>query len=127
MLLDTHALLWFLNNDARLPKTTSQKIEEAEFVFVSIVSIWEIAIKANIGKLTLLTPFETIQANTIALNIREIPISFEDTVTYHKLPLIQNHRDPFDRMLVSQAMTRSLVIVSVDSKLDVYPIQRVWE
>jgi len=81
MLLDTHALLWFLNNDARLPKTTSQKIEEAEFVFVSIVSIWEIAIKANIGKLTLLTPFETIQANTIALNIREIPISFEDTVT----------------------------------------------
>jgi len=127
MLLDTHALLWFLNNDARLPKTTSQKIEEAEFVFVSIVSIWEIAIKANIGKLTLLTPFETIQANTIALNIREIPISFEDTVTYHKLPLIQNYRDPFDRMLVSQAMTRSLVIVSVDSKLDVYPIQRVWE
>jgi len=53
MLLDTHALLWFLNNDARLPKTTSQKIEEAEFVFVSIVSIWEIAIKANIGKLVI--------------------------------------------------------------------------
>ena len=60
MLLDTHTLLWFLGNDSRLPENTRQKIEKNKFVSVSIVSLWEIAIKANIGKLTLATPFDAI-------------------------------------------------------------------
>ncbi len=61
MLLDTHTLLWFLNNDSRLPVSVKQKIEETELVFVSAVSIWEIAIKINIGKLNILTSFEVIK------------------------------------------------------------------
>jgi PIN domain nuclease of toxin-antitoxin system len=127
MLLDTHALLWLLNDDPRLPINTKQKIEETELVFVSIVSIWEIAIKVNIGKLSLLAPFETIQTNLYSLNIQEMPILFEDSITYINLPLFSDHKDPFDRMLIAQAVSRSIPIVSADKKFDLYSVQRIWE
>jgi PIN domain nuclease of toxin-antitoxin system len=124
MLLDTHALLWFLNKDSRLPETTKTQIEEAESVFVSMASLWEISIKVNIGKLTLMTPFETIRLNMINLGIEELPISFEDAITYLSIPL--HHRDPFDRILVAQAMNHSLILISRDLAFDSYAIQRVW-
>ncbi|MEG4287252.1 type II toxin-antitoxin system VapC family toxin [Microcoleus sp. A006_D1] len=124
MLLDTHALLWFLNKDSRLPETTKTQIEEAESVFVSMASLWEISIKVNIGKLTLMAPFETIRLNMINLGIEELPISFEDAITYLSIPL--HHRDPFDRILVAQAMNHSLILISRDVAFDSYAIQRVW-
>lgn len=124
MLLDTHALLWFLGNDARLPSATKQRIEDADTVLVSIASLWEIAIKANIGKLTLFTSFETIETNLINLGIEIVSIAFEDLVTYLSLPL--HHRDPFDRILVAQAINRSLILISRDTQLDAYSIQRLW-
>jgi PIN domain nuclease of toxin-antitoxin system len=124
MLLDTHALLWFLNKDSRLPETTKQQIEDAESVFVSMASLWEISIKVNIGKLTLMAPFETIRLNMINLGIEELPISFEDAITYLSIPL--HHRDPFDRILVAQAMNHSLILISRDVAFDSYAIQRVW-
>ncbi len=123
MLLDTHALLWFLNKDSRLPETTKTQIEEAESVFVSMASLWEISIKVNIGKLTLMAPFETIRLNMINLGIEELPISFEDAITYLSIPL--HHRDPFDRILVAQAMNHSLILISRDVAFDFYDIQRV--
>ncbi len=125
MLLDTHALLWFLDNDDRLPTYTKQQIETTETVFVSIASLWEIAIKVNIGKLALKTTFVAIQQNLTALGIDIVPISFADTETYLSLPL--HHRDPFDRILVAQAINRSLVLVSRDALLNAYPIQRLWQ
>jgi PIN domain nuclease of toxin-antitoxin system len=125
MLLDTHTLLWFLNNDKRLPIPTKQLIEDTDIVFVSIVSIWEISIKANIGKLTLAAPFSSIQQNLKVLAITNLPITFADTETYLSLPL--HHRDPFDRILVAQAMNHSLPLVSQDAQLDAYPIQRLWQ
>jgi PIN domain nuclease of toxin-antitoxin system len=125
MLLDTHALLWFLDDDVRLPAFTKQQIETTETVFVSIASLWEIAIKVNIGKLSLKTTFTTIQQNLNTLGIGIIPIAFADTETYLSLPL--HHRDPFDRILVAQAINRSLVLVSRDAHLDAYPIQRLWQ
>lgn len=127
MLLDTHTFLWFLNNDSRLPNPLKQQIETTESVFVSIASIWEISIKVNIGKLTLLTPLETMKLNMISLNIQELNITFEDAITYVSLPLRSDHRDPFDRLLVAQAANHSLVLISRDAKFDAYPIQRVWE
>lgn len=125
MLLDTHTLLWFLNEDANLPPNLRQRIEEANTVFASIVSVWEIAIKLNIGKLTLLTPFETLDADISASGIEILPITFQSAVTCRSLPL--HHRDPFDRMLVAQAITHSLIFVSRDAVLDSYTIQRLWE
>lgn len=125
MLLDTHALLWFLDNDDRLPTYTKQQIENTETVFVSIVSLWEIAIKVNIGKLALKTTFFAIQQNLTALEIDIVPITFADTETYLSLPL--HHRDPFDRILVAQAINLTLILVSRDAHLDAYPIQRLWQ
>jgi len=127
MLLDTHTLLWFLNNDSRLPVSVRQKIEETELVFVSAVSLWEIAIKINIGKLNIVTSFEEIKENMNALNIQELPIEFDDSLAYTGLPILKEHKDPFDRMIVAQAMRRSLTLVSADKKLDAYPVNRLWE
>jgi PIN domain nuclease of toxin-antitoxin system len=127
MLLDTHTLLWFLNNDSRLPVNVRQRIEETELVFVSAVSLWEIAIKINIGKLNIVTSFEEIKENMNALNIQELPIEFDDSLAYTRLPILKEHKDPFDRMIVAQAMRRSLTLVSADKKLDAYLISRLWE
>jgi PIN domain nuclease of toxin-antitoxin system len=127
MLLDTHTLLWFLNNDPRLPVSVRQKIEETEIVFVSAISLWEIAIKINIGKLNIVTSFEEIKENMNALNIQELPIEFDDSLAYIGLPILKEHKDPFDRMIAAQAMRRSLTLVSADKKLDAYLISRLWE
>jgi PIN domain nuclease of toxin-antitoxin system len=127
LLLDTHTLLWFLNNDSRLPVGVRQKIEETEIIFVSAISIWEIAIKINIGKLNIVTSFEVVKENMNVLNIQELPIEFDDSLAYIGLPILKEHKDPFDRMIVAQAMRRSLILVSVDKKLDAYPISRLWE
>ena len=62
----------------------------------------------------------------IALDIQELSISFEDAIAYLNLPLVRDHKDPFDRILVAQAITRSLIIVSADKKLDAYEVQRLW-
>jgi len=127
MLLDTHTLLWFLNDDSRLPVSVKQKIEETEVVFVSVISIWEIAIKINIGKLNIVPSFEAIRENMSNLNIQELPILFDDSIAYIGLPLLKEHKDPFDRMIAAQAMRRSLILVSADKKLDAYLINRLWE
>ncbi len=124
LLLDTHAFIWFVSNDATLPVLTREKIESAEAFFFSIASLWEMAIKLNIGKLSLQGAFEEIEPKLIAAGITIIPITFTDTVQLRYLPL--HHRDPFDRILVAQAMNHSLVLISRDSAFDAYNIQRVW-
>ncbi|MCZ8191049.1 MAG: type II toxin-antitoxin system VapC family toxin [Microcystis sp. LE19-338.1B] len=121
-LLDTHALIWFLENDPQLPQTTRNQIETTPTIFVSIVSLWEIAIKTNIAKLTLSVPFNAIEANLIALGITQLPIAFADLEIYLSLPL--HHRDPFDRLLIAQAINYSLTLISQDTPMDAYLIQR---
>ncbi|ELP53663.1 PIN domain protein [Microcystis aeruginosa TAIHU98] len=124
-LLDTHALIWFLENDPQLPQTTRNQIETTPTIFVSIVSLWEIAIKTNIAKLTLSVPFNAIEANLIALGITQLPIAFADLEIYLSLPL--HHRDPFDRLLIAQAINYSLTLISQDPHMDAYLIQRFWK
>jgi PIN domain nuclease of toxin-antitoxin system len=124
LLLDTHALIWFVSDDANLPLSTKEKIESADDVFLSIVSLWEIAIKLNIGKLPLQGNFEDIEPQLIAAGIAILPITFTDTVQFRHLPL--HHRDPFDRILVAQAINNSLVLISRDAAFDDYDMQRIW-
>ncbi len=62
-----------------------------------------------------------------ALNIQELPIEFDDSLAYIGLPILKEHKDPFDRMIAAQAMRRSLLLVSADKKLDAYPVDRLWE
>lgn len=124
LLLDTHAFIWFVSNDANLPAETKNQIESADAVFLSIASIWEIAIKLNIGKLSLKGTFEDIEPQLIAADIKILPVTFTDTVQFRYLPL--HHRDPFDRILIAQAMNHSLVLISRDAAFDAYSIQRLW-
>lgn len=124
ILLDTHALIWFVSNDAKLPHTVREKIETSKTVFFSIASIWEITIKLNIGKLSLKGEFENIELRMVEAGITTLPVTFADTAQYCHLPL--HHRDPFDRILVAQAINYNLVLVSRDKAFDAYPIQRMW-
>ena len=125
LLLDTHALIWFLDDDVRLPANVRNRIETTPTVFVSIASLWEIAIKANIGKLELSAPFSTIEPNLVNLGITQLPINVKDLEVYLSLPL--HHRDPFDRILLARAINHSLSLVSQDTQMDAYSIQRLWE
>jgi PIN domain nuclease of toxin-antitoxin system len=123
-LLDTHTFIWLSEDDASLPKNLRLIIEQADSVYVSIASLWEIAIKLNIGKLSLKKSYETIGIEIQSSDITLLPISFVDTIQVRKLPL--HHRDPFDRMLVAQAINHSVVIISQDTQLDAYSIKRLW-
>ncbi|TAD75511.1 MAG: type II toxin-antitoxin system VapC family toxin [Oscillatoriales cyanobacterium] len=124
ILLDTHAFIWLSEDAPNLPISTRNMIEDMDEVFVSIASFWEISIKLSTGKLSLQTDFDEIESRFAATRFQLLPISIKDTVQLRQLPL--HHRDPFDRILIAQAVSRSLLIVSVDVAFDVYPIQRVW-
>ncbi|NEN99418.1 MAG: type II toxin-antitoxin system VapC family toxin [Moorea sp. SIO3I7] len=123
-LLDTHALIWLSENDPNLPNKLRDMIDAADSVYLSIASLWEIAIKLNLGKLSLQRNYQTIESELQSSDITLLPIAFIDTLQISNLPL--HHRDPFDRMLIAQAMNRSLVLISRDNKFDAYPIQRLW-
>lgn len=124
MLLDTHTLLWFLADDPKLPSRIKNSIENADCVLVSMASLWEIAIKISIQKLKLDFEFMELADFFVQLGIETLDISFADLEHYKTLPL--HHRDPFDRILIAQAITNSLVIISAETAFDAYPIQRMW-
>ncbi|RZM82745.1 type II toxin-antitoxin system VapC family toxin [Leptolyngbya iicbica] len=123
-LLDTHAFIWLSENHSNLPQPLKDRIDKADTVYLSIASLWEIAIKVQLGKLALNQPYEAIGIELAASDILLLPITFEDTVQVRQLPL--HHRDPFDRMLIAQALNNALVIVSKDSHFDLYAVERLW-
>ena len=124
-LLDTHAFIWLSENDPHLPNNLRDMIDIADTVYLSIVSLWEMAIKLNLGKLSLQRSYETIGQELESSDILLLPISFMDTLQIYHLPL--HHRDPFDRMLIAQAINKSLILISRDTQFDAYSIQRIWE
>ena len=124
MLLDTHTLLWVFDNNSKLPLAVRERIENADAVFASIISFWEIAIKLGLGKLEIKYSFHELPQLLSQLKIQLLPLAFADTEQYLTLPL--HHRDPFDRMLVAQSIASSLIIISQDKQLDSYSIQRLW-
>ena len=125
LLLDTHVIIWYFQNDKKLSTSVSELLEDADNnLYLSIVSLWEIAIKLNLGKLNLEIAFSDFQGLLNRFLIEILPISFANVEEY--LGLVLHHRDPFDRMLIAQAITNSLIIVSADKAFDAYPIQRLW-
>jgi PIN domain nuclease of toxin-antitoxin system len=124
MLLDTHVLLWFLDDNEKLPLPIKETIEQADSVVISIVTLWEIAIKLSIKKLNLQFEFQELAVFLEQLEITILPLTFEDVQCYIDLPL--HHRDPFDRILIAQVINHSFAIVSQDSAFDAYSVQRVW-
>ena len=115
ILLDTHLLLWALSSPAKLPAATRRQIESAE-VFVSAASIWEISIKCAIGKLEA-DPAE-ILAGVEPAGFDLLPVTGEHAVKVARLPPL--HRDPFDRMLVAQASTEPMILLTDDAELRGY-------
>jgi PIN domain nuclease of toxin-antitoxin system len=126
ILLDTHAFLWFITADPKLSATAEQAIRDpANTPLLSIASVWEIAIKMHQGRLPIPPPLEQFIPRHLQANrIEVLPIELQHTYEIARLPL--HHRDPFDRLLIAQAMAANLTLVSIDSAFDAYPIVRLW-
>ena len=124
LLLDTHAMLWFFWDDARLSGSAKSLIEDADTrKLVSIASCWEIAIKVGLGKLDLGEPSGSFLSREIARNNFEfLPISLHHVTAAESLAL--HHRDPFDRLLIAQAMVENLSLVGADVVFDQYGVSR---
>ena len=124
-LIDTHALIWFLNGDNDLSDKARKAIENSEAInFISIASLWEIAIKISLGKLELRTPFEKISEQIDNNGFQILPITFEDTLVLTSLPF--HHRDPFDRIIISQSLNNNLTIISKDRYFGAYQVALTW-
>jgi len=125
VLLDTHALLWFLGGNSELSKQAKALIENQENeIYISIATFWEIAIKNSLGKLTLDISFAELKTEAIKNSFRILPITFEDTARLNKLPF--HHRDPFDRIIISQAKENNLMLVSCDDNFSSYDVNVLW-
>jgi PIN domain nuclease of toxin-antitoxin system len=126
LLLDAHTFLWFVWGDAHLSATAKGLIVTAtNQKLLSAATFWEIAIKVSIGKLNLGEPYASFMPREIARNsIDLLPVSVEHAAAVSVLPF--HHRDPFDRMLIAQAMVEGIPVVSADSVFDLYPITRLW-
>ena len=125
LLLDTHTFLWFIDDNPRLSSNAKSLLESDNDLLLSTASLWEIAIKLSIGKLSLPQPFEPFvreQLSINAIDIQQIETAHLDVVS----TLAFHHRDPFDRLLVAQAMVELLPIVSADVEFDGYSIERLW-
>ncbi|HCA56539.1 MAG TPA: PIN domain nuclease [Blastocatellia bacterium] len=122
LLLDTHIFLWYVTGDTKLSTATRDAIDEPNNdVFLSVGSFWEIVIKYELGKLPLpQAPDRFIPAQRKAHGIQSLPFDENDARFLVGLPF--HHRDPFDRMLVSQAMARVLKIVTVDPERRKYSV-----
>ena len=126
LLLDTHAFLWFIMGSLDLSAAARTQIEDvANEKFLSVASLWEIAIKLSIGKLTLSAPFDLLIPQQLALNGFELlNIEIDHVSLVATLPF--HHRDPFDRLLIAQAMVEKMAIVSIDAAFNDYSVVRLW-
>lgn len=123
LLLDTHVLLWWLHDDARLgPKVKSIVADPSSTVYVSAASAWEIAVKYQIGRLSLASAPEDWFGDELTKNqFHILSIGLEEALAAGALPL--HHRDPFDRMLIAQAQLNGYTLVTSDAAMKQYEIQ----
>jgi PIN domain nuclease of toxin-antitoxin system len=126
ILLDSHAFLWFVADDLKLSIDARTAIEDStNRKWISIASLWEITIKVSIGKLNLADPVSEFLSREILCNkFSTLNVTMDHLAKLSVLPF--NHRDPFDRLIVSQALLESFPVVSTDASLDAYGIDRIW-
>ena len=124
LLLDTHALLWALSAPQQLPASLRRAIQAAENdVYASLASAWEIAIKAALGKLEF--DLRSLERTLAATGIQTLDINLQHVARVAELP--RHHGDPFDRMLVAQALCESMILVSRDRELKRYGLRMLWQ
>ena len=126
LLLDTHTFLWWIDNDPLLSDSARVAIaSERNECFLSLASCWELAIKTSIGKLRLSKSVERFIPEELAANdFQLLSLDFKHVAKVETLPF--HHRDPFDRLLVAQALTERLTIISADTVLSEYGVKRIW-
>lgn len=124
-LLDTHAFLWFINGDSKISLKARSAIERpGNIKYISIASFWEIAIKLSIGKLELDMPFLELKSHIMNNGFEILPLLFEHTFELTKMNLF--HKDPFDRIIIAQAVIEKLIIIGKDSNFGRYDIKMLW-
>jgi len=121
LLLDTHTLLWSIGKTSELSKKVIQEIKNADNeIFVSAVSLWEIALKCSIGKLQIDFNINKIPEYCRKMGFTLIPLEPLDALNYLQLPQKDSHKDPFDRMLIFQCIKNEYVFVSRDAHMELY-------
>lgn len=126
LLLDTHAFLWEVEGDRRLPRRVRGVIEDpTNRVCVSVVSVWEAGTKARLGRLSFTRPLATLVAEAVdRFDLVVLDIDLRHALRVAQLPPL--HGDPFDRMLVAQAIEERLTLVTRDPALHAYPVDHLW-
>lgn len=126
LLLDTQAFLWFVEGHSALSAKARRRIEDARHnKYLSIASIWEMAIKLGLGKLELTVPLaEYVHVGAVDNGISLLPIEKEHAIGV--ATLANHHGDPFDRLLIVQALSAGMAVVGRDATFDDYGVRRIW-
>ena len=126
ILLDTHTFIWYAEGSNRLSERAKRLIDSTPEVYLSIASVWEMTIKASLGKLDVKDDLSAFVEQQIQLNLyRVLPILQQHIYRLTDLPM--HHRDPFDRLLICQALEEQMPILSVDGKFDPYEgLNTIW-
>ena len=120
LLLDTHAILWFLNDDPKLPARMKEAIRTEKNVYVSVASFWEIAIKESIGKLKIPAPVAQLMEACEDNGFMILPIKADHLALLKGLPKL--HGDPFDRLLICQAKSEGMALITLDENIRKYEV-----
>ena len=126
VLLDTHVFLWWITDDERLsPRAREVMVEGRNTLVLSAASGWEMAVKAQLGRLSVAGDFASFLSEQLALNgIDTLPVTMAHALHVFELPA--HHRDPFDRLLVAQALLEGIPIVTADPEIARYPVEVIW-
>jgi len=125
LLLDTHAFIWWDSDPGQLSAPVLAALRDsANSVWFSVVSVWEIVIKAQLGKLALRLPLADIVAQQQANGLQLRPVPLPHTLAVEKLPPV--HKDPFDRLLAAQSIVEGAELVSADAIFTHYPVRLLW-
>jgi PIN domain nuclease of toxin-antitoxin system len=124
-LLDTHALIWFANNDSQLSTTALSLIKgEKNTCFINVATLWEITIKSSLGKLDLKIGIEEFSKRVLKNGIGITPISVNHLKIYEILPL--HHKDPFDRIIIAQSIADNITVITKDKIFKAYTSNIIW-
>ena len=123
-ILDTHTLLWYLRDSDELSDTARNTINDAQYVCTSAASLWEIAIKHSIGKLDLEFTISQIEELSADKDIYILPIKGSHLDKLVQLP--KHHNDPFDRLIICQAIAENMTIITKDTIIPNYPVKTLW-
>lgn len=125
-LIDTHVLLWIVNDENQLSRKAGKMFLDAKNkIYVSTASIWEMAIKISLDKLSIPGKLpEFVEKHIIANNILILPVELKHLYKLENMPFY--HRDPFARLLIAQSIVENIDIISSDTHFDHYPVNRVW-